>query len=161
MHKNIRAAIIRQDEAKPAICVEEFHPTSWHFLVAFHPIAPPLRPPPSSVINSRLFIIRSPRRRPGMRDFAEREIMEHRARGEDHSPLMPAARITLPHFSVNSTTNLPNSAGELAKGSAPKSTSRALNLGSASAALTSLLRIAMISGGVCAGAAMPSQLLAS
>src|ERR1700730_5730541 len=93
--------------------------------------------------------------------FAEREIMEYRARGEDHSPLMPAARITLPHFSVNSTTNLPNSTGELAKGSAPKSTSRALNLGSASAALTSLLRIAMISGGVFAGAAMPSQLLAS
>ena len=74
---------------------------------------------------------------------------------------MPAARITLPHFSVNSTTNLPNSAGEFAKGSAPKSTRRALNLGSASAALTSLLRIAMISGGVFAGAAMPSQLLAS
>jgi hypothetical protein len=43
MHKNIGAAIIRQDEAKPAICVEELHPASWHFLVAFHPIAPPPR----------------------------------------------------------------------------------------------------------------------
>jgi hypothetical protein len=31
MHKNIGAAIIRQDEAKPAICVEELHPASWHF----------------------------------------------------------------------------------------------------------------------------------
>src|ERR1700751_452287 len=44
MHKDIGAAIIRQDEAKPAICVEELHLTSWHFLVAFHPIAPPPRP---------------------------------------------------------------------------------------------------------------------
>src|SRR5215831_2848548 len=44
MHKNIGAAIIRQDEAKPAICVEELHSASWHFLVAFHPIAPPPRP---------------------------------------------------------------------------------------------------------------------
>jgi hypothetical protein len=35
MHKNIGAAIIRQDEAKPAICVEELHPAGWHFLVAF------------------------------------------------------------------------------------------------------------------------------
>ena len=26
-----RGAIIRQDEAKPTICVEEPHPTSWHF----------------------------------------------------------------------------------------------------------------------------------
>jgi hypothetical protein len=30
MHKNIGPAIIRQDEAKPAICVEELHPASWH-----------------------------------------------------------------------------------------------------------------------------------
>jgi hypothetical protein len=50
-------------------------------------------------------------------------------RGEYHSPLMAAARITLPHFSVNSTMNLLNSAGELANGSAPKSPSRALNVG--------------------------------
>jgi hypothetical protein len=28
MHKNIGAAIIRQDEAKPSICVEELHPAS-------------------------------------------------------------------------------------------------------------------------------------
>jgi hypothetical protein len=56
MHKNIGAAIIRQDEAKPAICVEELHPTSWHFLVAFHPIAAPpghAAVPPNSVMNSR------------------------------------------------------------------------------------------------------------
>jgi hypothetical protein len=30
MHKNIGAAIIRQDEAKSSICVEELHPASWH-----------------------------------------------------------------------------------------------------------------------------------
>jgi hypothetical protein len=36
MHKNIGAAIIRQDEAKPAICVEELHPASWH--AQFNPI---------------------------------------------------------------------------------------------------------------------------
>ena len=56
MHKNIGAAIIRQDEAKPAICVEKLHSASWHFLVAFHPIAPPpvmLSRRPSSVMNSR------------------------------------------------------------------------------------------------------------
>jgi len=30
MHKNIGPAIIRQDEAKPAICIEELHPANWH-----------------------------------------------------------------------------------------------------------------------------------
>jgi hypothetical protein len=50
---------------------------------------------------------------------------------------------------------------ELANGSAPKSASLALNVGSTSAALTSLVRIVMISRGVPTGAPMPSQLLAS
>jgi hypothetical protein len=67
---------------------------------------------------------------------------------------------TLPHFSVYSTMNLPNSAGELANGSMPKSTSRALNAASASAELTCLLRIAVISGGVFAGAPIPTQAVA-
>jgi len=31
VHKDIGAAVIRQDEAKSAICVEEFDPPSWHF----------------------------------------------------------------------------------------------------------------------------------
>src|SRR5262249_27418004 len=31
MHKNIGAASIGRDEAKSAICVEEFDPSSWHF----------------------------------------------------------------------------------------------------------------------------------
>src|SRR5262245_33624991 len=30
MHENIGVAIIRQDEAKSAIRVEELHPASWH-----------------------------------------------------------------------------------------------------------------------------------
>ena len=54
----------------------------------------------------------------------------------NYSALIPAARITLAHFSVNSTMNLPNSAGELANGTPPRSTSRAVNFGSARAALT-------------------------
>src|SRR5262249_16716470 len=41
MHKNIGAAIIRQDEAKPAICVEELHPASWHFYFPFIRSSPP------------------------------------------------------------------------------------------------------------------------
>jgi pimeloyl-ACP methyl ester carboxylesterase len=68
---------------------------------------------------------------------------------------MLAARITLPHFSVCSTMNWPNSAGELANGSAPNWATRALNVGLASAALTSVLRIAMISDGVLAGPTIP------
>jgi hypothetical protein len=52
MHKNIGAAIIRQDEAKPAICVEKLHSASWHFLVAFHPPPPGHAvAPPSSVME--------------------------------------------------------------------------------------------------------------
>src|SRR5215471_11978288 len=62
-----------------------------------------------------------------------------------HSALMLAARITLPHFSVYSTMNLPNSAGELANGVAPKSTIRAFMLGSERAArISSLCQPGMI-----------------
>ena len=59
MHKNIGAAIIRQDEAKPAIYVERTSPGQLAFLVAFHPIAAPpghAATPPSSVMNSRRVI---------------------------------------------------------------------------------------------------------
>src|SRR5262245_65608893 len=101
--------------------------------------------------------LRSPRRYDRVPSFAKMKRYGISA----HSPLMFAVRITLPHFSVYSTMNLANSVGELTNGSAPKSTSRALNVGSARAAFTCLLRIAMISGGVPAGAAIPSQLLAS
>jgi hypothetical protein len=45
MHKNIGATIIRQDEAKSAICVEELHPASWH---AVKPIQRTVSPRPAS-----------------------------------------------------------------------------------------------------------------
>jgi hypothetical protein len=66
----------------------------------------------------------------------------------DQSGLIFAARITLPHFSVSSAMSFPKSAGEPASTVLPWSESRALNLGSASAALISLLSLRMISAGV-------------
>jgi hypothetical protein len=38
MHENIGAAVIGQDEAKSAICVEEFDPSGWHFWLPIHPL---------------------------------------------------------------------------------------------------------------------------
>src|SRR4029077_4774374 len=81
--------------------------------------------------------------------------------GADHSALMFAARITLPHLSVSLEMNLPNSAGVIDIGTAPKSASRAFILGSARAALISLLSLSMISVGVFLGAPIPYQPLAS
>src|SRR5215475_13872408 len=90
--------------------------------------------------------------------IAERKIMDLRAGPTGHSGLMLAARITLPHFSVSSAINLPKSAGESASAALPNSASRAFSLGSASAALISLLSLSV---GVFLGAPMPYQLLAS
>src|SRR5262249_52955358 len=39
MHKNIGAAVIRQDESKSATCVEELHPASWHDINPVQPTA--------------------------------------------------------------------------------------------------------------------------
>src|SRR5262245_47518625 len=78
-----------------------------------------------------------------------------------HSGLMLAAWITLPHFSVYSTMYLPNSAGEFASGTTPKSARRAFIFGSVRAALIALLRVSMISADVLLGAAMPTKPLAS
>jgi len=50
----------------------------------------------------------------------------------DHSGLMPANLITLPHFSVSSAISLPKSPGGPASGVPPKSASLALSLESAS-----------------------------
>src|SRR5437879_8240734 len=44
----------------------------------------------------------------------------------DQSALMLRARMTLPHFSVSSAMNLPNSAGDIGIGTPPRSASRAL-----------------------------------
>src|ERR1700680_4776266 len=69
--------------------------------------------------------------------------------------LLLAARITLPHFSVSSAMNLPNSAGEVGNTTPPRSASRAFVTGLASAALISLLSLPMISAGVFLGAPTP------
>src|SRR5262249_14611894 len=78
-----------------------------------------------------------------------------------HCGLMPAKLITLPHFSVSSTISLPNWAGDPGSGVPPRSARRALILGSASAALTSLLSLSTISDGVFLGAPIPYNELAS
>jgi hypothetical protein len=71
--------------------------------------------------------------------------------------LMLAARITLAHFSDSSAMSWPNSAGESASGVPPKSANRAFNLGSARAALISLLSLSTIPVGVCLGAPTPAH----
>src|SRR6266540_68779 len=72
-----------------------------------------------------------------------------------HSGLMFAVRITLAHFSVSSAKSLPKSAGEPPSTVPSRSASCALNLGSTSAALISLLSLWMVvpertGGQVCA-----------
>src|SRR5215831_9662354 len=78
-----------------------------------------------------------------------------------HSGLMLAARITLPHFSVSSAMSLPKSTGEPGSAVAPHSASRAFILGSARAALISVLSLSTISAGVFFGAPTPLQKLDS
>src|SRR5262245_44194586 len=78
-----------------------------------------------------------------------------------HCGLMLAARITFAHFSLSSTTSFPKSAGEPRTTVPPRSASRASTLGSASAALISLLSLSTISAGVFLGAKRPNHPLAS
>src|SRR5262245_39352629 len=75
----------------------------------------------------------------------------------DHSGLMLAARITLPHFSVSSTINLSKVAGESVVTIVPNSVKRAFTAGSARTALISLLSLSMIGAGVFLGAPTPDQ----
>src|SRR5580704_9358603 len=79
----------------------------------------------------------------------------------DQSSLMPASRMTLPHFLSSSVMNFPNSWGVIRIGSTPKSASRALAAGSASAALIAPLSLPTMSAGVSFGAQMPYQPSAS
>src|SRR6516164_11751345 len=79
----------------------------------------------------------------------------------DHSALMPANLTTLAHFSVSAATKLPKSEGEPAITVPPRSASRALSWGSATAALISLLSLLTISAGVPVGAPTPYQPLDS
>src|SRR5450631_1519316 len=78
-----------------------------------------------------------------------------------HSGLMLAARITLPHFSVSAAMSFLKSAGERTSVVEPRSAIRAFTLGSARAALISLLSLSTISAGVFLGAPIPAQPLAS
>src|SRR5262249_23246857 len=78
-----------------------------------------------------------------------------------HSCLMPANLIPLAHFSVSSAMSLPKSAGEPASTVPPSSASRALILGSASAALVCRLSLSMMAADVALGAPKPHQLLSS
>src|SRR5215475_13132613 len=77
------------------------------------------------------------------------------------SGLMLAARMTLPHFSLSAAMSSPKSAGDPGRSSPPCSASFAFIVGSASAALISLLSLSTISAGVALGAPTPNQMLAS
>src|SRR5262249_8412732 len=83
------------------------------------------------------------------------------SRGRAYSGLMFANFTTLPHFSVSSAMSLPKSAGESASTVPPKSAMRALIMGSARPAFTSLLSVPTIAAGVSFGAPNPSHALAS
>src|SRR5215471_7430739 len=78
-----------------------------------------------------------------------------------HSGLMLAVRMTLPHFSVSSAMCFPKSAGVPPRITPLNSWKRTLILGSARAALLSLLSLSIISVGVFLGAAMPIHALDS
>src|SRR5262249_6632794 len=77
------------------------------------------------------------------------------------SALMLDARVTLPHLPVSSAINLPKSPGESASTVPPRSARLTFMLGSARAALISLLSLSTISVGVFFGAPRPYQPLAS
>src|SRR5215470_4917986 len=93
--------------------------------------------------------------------LVQRNIMEDLPGLPDQSAFTPANFTTLPHFSVSSAMSLPKSAGEPGSAVAPHSASRAFNLGSARAALISVLSLSTISAGVLRGAPTPVQKLNS
>ena len=70
------------------------------------------------------------------------------SRSRGYSGLAPENLTTLAHLSVSSAMNFPKSAGEPGNTVVPRSASRAFILGSASAALISLLSLSTISAGV-------------
>ena len=75
-------------------------------------------------------------------------------------PLIPANLITF-HFSVSPARSFPKAAGDIGIATAPSLTSCSLTLGLVRMALISLLSLLMISGGVPAGAPIPTQPVAS
>src|SRR5215831_1040239 len=90
--------------------------------------------------------------------FAERDLW-NMSRG--HSGLMLAPRITFAHFAVSSAMSFSKSGGEPLNTVPPCSTSRALIIGSATAALICLLSFSTISADVLLGAPTPYHVLAS
>jgi len=82
-------------------------------------------------------------------------------KGRAYSSLMPANLMSLAHFTVSSAICLPKSAGEPGSTVPPRPASRPLSLGSARAALISLLSRSTISGRVFLGAPTPSTRLDS
>src|SRR5215510_4294665 len=78
-----------------------------------------------------------------------------------YSGLRFANFTTLPHFSVSAAISLPKSPGEPPRVVTPMPLRRPLNLGSARAALISLLSLSTISAGVFLGAPRPHTALAS
>ena len=91
-------------------------------------------------------------------DFAERDLWNP---SRDHSGLMFAARITLPHFSVSSATNFVRTAEGAGNGSMPRSASRVFVLSSARALLISLLSLSTMAAGVLSRKATAYQWVAS
>ena len=70
---------------------------------------------------------------------------------------MRAVLTTLPHLAISLATYVPNSAGVISIGAAPKLANCAFIIGSKSTALIYLLSSSMISAGVFAGAPTASQ----
>src|SRR5262245_47300317 len=112
---------------------------------------------PLSGVNRRTSARSEPFRVSPVADIGKAESRaEYRHETLDHSGVIPANLITLPHFSVSSAINLAKSAGEPARPVPPRSASLVLILGSARAALTSLLSLSIISTGVRLGAPTPT-----
>src|SRR5262245_23034129 len=101
------------------------------------------------------FHARSPRRR-----YSRNGLYGISTADRPQSTLMLRARITLPHFSVSSAMSFAKSAGEPGSAS-PRSARRTFILGSARAALTSLLSCSTISAGVFLGTPTPYHDVAS
>src|SRR5262245_7990671 len=125
----------------------------------------------SKAQKERMFF-RCPRKRPGIGQhhysitssapaIRRTGVSEYWIELPRQSALMLDARVTLPHLPVSSAINLPKSPGESASTVPPRSARLTFMLGSARAALISLLSLSTISVGVFFGAPRPYQPLAS